>query len=296
MSVVLKFVAGPLGTTLFTDPTDGSHHFKNVLAGGQAESAGAKHGDLILSIDGTSASCAPPYGEMSHADIISLLKGASRPFNVIVGREAPVPSPSPIPKVDATITNDKLSYSPRRSPSKSERLPQRDGVVENEPPVKPELVPVGFEADKTPLLAIALGFRPCVKIYEDEIVMVILAPHPFGPLTKGHCILFPKKQYKTIEAMTEDDIAVCFACLPKVIRSIKDATGVNECTVVMRDEGKAADEEEHVHFHIIPRYPNDQIFVKDLVVEVCSLHVPPPPNSISLNSFTTTNSFNSTGH
>jgi histidine triad (HIT) family protein len=275
----VTFREGPLGMTLYTDPYDGKHHVKHVTAGGQAEAQGAEDQDLILSIAGTTVGKAPPYGSMSHTNVLALFKAATRPLKITVSREAPPKPPPPAPPTPQQYTlsggKKELVIGPHRgsigdhtSPPKIDKLPSRNGVISNHDPVvntTPKLSAARVDTDKSPLLAMVSGFKHVVILHEDETVMVVMAPHPYGPLTKGHCLLFPKKQYKSIESMPEEEIASCFKILPTMIRAVKEATGVTECTVVTKDKGKTAEESEHVHFHIIPRYPNDRIFLKDML-------------------------------
>jgi hypothetical protein len=91
----VMFGEGPLGMTLYTDPRDGKHHVEYVTAGGQAEAQGAEDQDLIISIAGTTVGKSPPYGSMSHANVLALLKAVTRPLKITVSRKAPPKPPPP---------------------------------------------------------------------------------------------------------------------------------------------------------------------------------------------------------
>eukprot|EP00935_MAST-01C_sp_MAST-1C-sp1_P001285 g1285.t1 len=169
------------------------------------------------------------------------------------------------PKVRITC---KVKMPPAAAEGKRLKVVFKDGplglVVSKDPHDGSHHVKKTIEGGQAEAVAMAAGFKECVKLFEDEQVMVILAPPPFGPLAKGHSLLFPKEQYRSIEQMPEEVVAACFRCLPRLVRAIKTATQVDECTVVLEDQGTGAGIDEHVHWHIIPRREGDEVFVKDV--------------------------------
>ena len=90
-------------------------------------------------------------------------------------------------------------------------------------------------------------------LYEDNEIKVFL---DINPVSRGHSLYIPKKHYETIDTIPADDMSF-MRKLPVIVRKIKEltgATGVN----IMQSNGKDAGQEiPHVHFHIIPRYPDD---------------------------------------
>ena len=125
-----------------------------------------------------------------------------------------------------------------------------------------------------------------IKSYENWFLLL-----RENQLTLGSLVLIEKSFQTSLSKVNKksfEELYLIIKDIEKILKDLFNYKKINYLALMMTDK--------EVHFHIIPRYPNDQIFVKDLVVEVCSLHVPPPPNSFSLISFTTTNSFNSTGH
>lgn len=98
------------------------------------------------------------------------------------------------------------------------------------------------------------GQIPCNKAFEDEN---ILAFFDINPLTKGHCLIIPKKHFENIFDIDQN-------ILNKIIETAKNLSlkskqefecgGVN----IINNSGKAAEQSvNHFHLHIIPRYEND---------------------------------------
>ncbi len=94
------------------------------------------------------------------------------------------------------------------------------------------------------------GEIPAQKIYEDEAVVVIM---DIAPLAEGHCLVIPKEPAETLADLSDDAAAAVGRVLPRVVRAVQRATGVEACNV-LQNNGKAAGQEVmHVHFHVIPK-------------------------------------------
>lgn len=93
---------------------------------------------------------------------------------------------------------------------------------------------------------------PTAIVYEDDHVTAFLDVHP---ATKGHTLVIPKKHYEQLADLPEKEYLRYMLSLQKVVRGLlRYAPAVN----VLRNEGKEAGQlVPHVHFHIIPRRPND---------------------------------------
>ena len=89
---------------------------------------------------------------------------------------------------------------------------------------------------------------PSNIIYEDELVIVIL---DVSPVSKGHCLIMPKKHYKnliecdfdTLQAINEAMIKVSKALLKTFASGINILSNINEC---------AGQTIMHAHIHLIP--------------------------------------------
>ena len=94
------------------------------------------------------------------------------------------------------------------------------------------------------------------KIYEDSKILCILDKKP---ISKGHCLIFPKKHFKDIFDSEEDHLKQTIVVAKKVAHILKQklkAEGIN----ILHASKKAAQQSIfHFHFHIIPRYKKDTL-------------------------------------
>ncbi len=97
------------------------------------------------------------------------------------------------------------------------------------------------------------GEIPAQKLYEDEGVIAIL---DINPLSEGHTLVIPKEPAATMDELSDESAAALGRALPRICRAIMMATGAN-ATNVLQNNGKSAGQEvDHVHVHVIPRYPD----------------------------------------
>lgn len=98
------------------------------------------------------------------------------------------------------------------------------------------------------------GRLPCARIYEDENIISFL---DINPINAGHTLVLPKEHYETIFDTPEEVLQACAAVAQKVARAVfkgTNAAGLNFLQNNFRPAGQLID---HIHFHIIPRYPHD---------------------------------------
>ena len=103
--------------------------------------------------------------------------------------------------------------------------------------------------------AIASGKVPSFKIYEDSDFFACL---DINPATPGHVLLFPKKHYKSIMELSDEEMKD----LAFLVRGISlaliefGAEGVD----VFYPMGAAAGQKiDHMLIHLIPRYKEDGV-------------------------------------
>ncbi len=102
---------------------------------------------------------------------------------------------------------------------------------------------------------IITGEIPSYTLYEDEKIKVFL---DINPVSKGHSLYIPKKHFTDLSEIPEEEI-IFLQKLPSIASSIKEAVDAPAYNI-LQSNGKAAGQEIfHVHFHIIPRHPNDAI-------------------------------------
>ncbi len=104
------------------------------------------------------------------------------------------------------------------------------------------------------------GEIPSSKVYQDNHVVAFL---DIFPLTKGHTVVVPFDHYETILDFPEDQMKNYFSVIKRLTGQIKtklNADGIN----IMQNNFKAAGQLIfHMHYHIIPRWTNDnRLFIK----------------------------------
>ena len=96
------------------------------------------------------------------------------------------------------------------------------------------------------------------KVYEDANTIAFLDINPANP---GHTLVVPKKHSEDITSADSHDIARAMEVVKMITQRLKErmhAAGVN----VIQNNGHAAGQiVAHVHFHVIPRYPNDVVVI-----------------------------------
>ncbi|MEK6835507.1 MAG: HIT family protein [Nanoarchaeota archaeon] len=100
---------------------------------------------------------------------------------------------------------------------------------------------------------------PSTKIYEDNYVLAIL---DIRPATKygGHILVMPKKHFELITDLPDDLLNKLSLVIKKISKALlKFGQGLNILQNNKRIAGQAI---PHVHFHLIPRFPNDNVTVE----------------------------------
>ena len=97
---------------------------------------------------------------------------------------------------------------------------------------------------------------PATIIFESASSLGIV---PLEPVAKGHALLIPKEHFENIFDIGKSDLeqlAVDAKSLSRELAAEKHATGIN----LLHASGKDAQQSvPHFHFHIVPRYPDDDL-------------------------------------
>lgn len=97
------------------------------------------------------------------------------------------------------------------------------------------------------------GEIPCHKVYEDSHVLAFL---DIGPLSRGHTLVIPKEPAATLDKLSDDSAAAVGRILPRICRAVQRVTGCTDYNVLQNNGALAHQAVFHVHFHIIPRFPD----------------------------------------
>jgi len=97
------------------------------------------------------------------------------------------------------------------------------------------------------------GEIPCHRVYDDERVLAFL---DIAPLSRGHTLIIPKEPAVTLEELSDESAAAIGRVLPRIARAVLAATGARDYNVLQNNGTAAHQAVMHVHFHIIPKYPD----------------------------------------
>jgi histidine triad (HIT) family protein len=111
------------------------------------------------------------------------------------------------------------------------------------------------KTDET-FLKIINGDLPSYKIYEDEYTYAFLS---IGPVSRGHTLVIPKKFAENIYDIDDDSLAHVMSTVAKLCRVIKKSLNPSGINIVQNNELGAEQAIFHIHFHVIPRYENDNL-------------------------------------
>ena len=92
------------------------------------------------------------------------------------------------------------------------------------------------------------GIIPSKKYYEDDLMFIIA---DIEPKAKLHYLMIPKKHYKLLADMTEEDsqnLAKCLAKLPEIAPSL-GLSGGFRLTINQGDD--AGQTVHHLHVHVM---------------------------------------------
>jgi histidine triad (HIT) family protein len=88
-------------------------------------------------------------------------------------------------------------------------------------------------------------------IYENKEFVAFM---DINPVTKGHCLVIPKKHYRFFVDMPEQEFADANKVVHKLSHALLKATGTDFITV-----GIEGMDVHHMHIHLIPRIMGDKV-------------------------------------
>jgi len=97
---------------------------------------------------------------------------------------------------------------------------------------------------------------PASIVYEDDDVIAFLSN---SPVNEGHTLVVPKKHYVDIHDVPEAEAANLFGITKRIARSVKDAMVPAGIRVVQNNGAAAGQVVFHLHVHIIPLTPRDDL-------------------------------------
>ncbi|MBP8644502.1 MAG: HIT family protein [Syntrophobacteraceae bacterium] len=101
---------------------------------------------------------------------------------------------------------------------------------------------------------IVAGNIPCARLFENEHVLSFLDINPINP---GHALVLPKKHYKILTEVSDEDLQACIVAAKRVAQAVFRSTGSPGLNLLQNNGRAAGQLIEHVHFHLIPRQVGD---------------------------------------
>ena len=102
---------------------------------------------------------------------------------------------------------------------------------------------------------IVKGEIPSNTLYEDEEILVFLDIYP---IARGHALFIPKKHISDAYELNDENMGFIMK-LPKIVKKLKEVTGATGINIMQSSGEDAGQVVFHIHFHLIPRYPNDNV-------------------------------------
>lgn len=105
------------------------------------------------------------------------------------------------------------------------------------------------------------GEIPCSKIYENDYVVAFL---DISQVTKGHTLIVPKRHVENVFSLTKEECANIMEACVYVANKLKEKLGVENVNLLNNSGVLAGQSVMHFHMHVIPRYGNDDITIKQV--------------------------------
>ena len=98
------------------------------------------------------------------------------------------------------------------------------------------------------------GAIPSVRIDEDERTLTFM---DINPLSRGHCLVVPKRHAATLLDADEADLRAAMATAKRVAAAIQAALAPDGLNMLQANGAAAFQSVPHFHLHLIPRWAGD---------------------------------------
>ena len=102
------------------------------------------------------------------------------------------------------------------------------------------------------------GELPCVRLFEDERTLAFM---DLMPQSEGHALVITREPAETLLDLSPEGAAACIRTTQRVAAAVKRAFDVPGILVTQVNGAAAGQTVPHVHFHIIPRRPGEQLLM-----------------------------------
>jgi histidine triad (HIT) family protein len=98
------------------------------------------------------------------------------------------------------------------------------------------------------------GEVPAAVLLDTKKLMAFLDVNPVNP---GHSLVVPKRHVERLPQLSQDELHSCIFAAQRVGRAVMDATDSPGLNLLQNNHECAGQHVPHVHFHVIPRKPDD---------------------------------------
>lgn len=95
-------------------------------------------------------------------------------------------------------------------------------------------------------------------IYESEHCYLLMDEFP---ATVGHFLVITKKHYNYLADLSGQELSDLINMVSRGISLLEEMFDTVDYNIVYCEGKKAGQSIEHVHWHIVPRFPNDDIII-----------------------------------
>ncbi len=92
------------------------------------------------------------------------------------------------------------------------------------------------------------------KIYEDDDVVIL---YDYKPVIEGHCLVLPKRHVQHLQDLTDQEMLAVKKGLGKLFEAAQKTYEATSYLIFEKNGADAGQSVPHVHFHFLPRKPND---------------------------------------
>ena len=93
------------------------------------------------------------------------------------------------------------------------------------------------------------GEIPCMKLYEDDLVLAFL---DVNPDSDGHTLIIPKNHYKDMFDIPTDTLSHIYDVAKKIMKELEEKLDCNGFSLLQNNG--SVQEVKHYHLHIKPYY------------------------------------------
>lgn len=95
------------------------------------------------------------------------------------------------------------------------------------------------------------GEIPCMKVYEDELVLAYL---DINPDSDGHTLIIPKEHFKDINNLPKEVHSHIYEVSKIIMKKLEEKLGCSGFSLLQNNG--SVQEVKHYHLHIKPAYEN----------------------------------------